>query len=300
MSEGALRFGILGAARIAPHALIDPASRLDGVEVVAVAARDRARAERFATRWRVPQVVEGYEALVAHPDIDAVYVALPASLHREWTVRAVTAGKHVLVEKPFSLDAVEAAEMVAAGEGAGVVVGEAAVYLDPALGGGALFHLACYGLGFCRLVAGGEPEQLRASMRMGGTGVDVETVVDLTFGHGVTGRVFARLDSPRTRETARVIASRGEVELRSFVLPHLAREDPLRVRVGRRERTERPEGDTTYFHQLRAFRDAVRGGKQPLTGGQAPVAAMRVLDAVRAAATDATTATDGALIKGRT
>ena len=94
-----LRLGLLSTANI-NGAVLRGAALADGVEVVAVASRDRARAEEYAAAHRIPRAHGGYEALLADPDVDAVYVSLPNSLHVEWAVRALRAGKHVLCEKP--------------------------------------------------------------------------------------------------------------------------------------------------------------------------------------------------------
>jgi predicted dehydrogenase len=108
MTSTAVRFGILGAARIAPAALIRPAASNPEVTVEVVAARDRTRADSFAARHRITRVVGSYEAVVNDPDINAVYIPLPNSLHAPWTLAAVAAGKHVLCEKPFTSNAAEA------------------------------------------------------------------------------------------------------------------------------------------------------------------------------------------------
>src|SRR5687768_16749663 len=124
----ALRIGILGAARIAPTALIKPARAVDEVEVTAVAARDRAKAERFARKHRVPRVHDSYEALLADPDIDAVYNPLPNGLHGKWTMAALEAGKHVLCEKPFTANADEAVDVAKVEARTGLLVMEAFHY----------------------------------------------------------------------------------------------------------------------------------------------------------------------------
>ena len=123
-----VRIGTLGAARITPGALIRPASQLPEVTVAAVAARDPARARRFADKHRIRLVHSCYEALLADPAIDAIYNPLPNSLHAEWTLRAIEAGKHVLCEKPFTANAAEAAEVAAAAKASGLVVMEAFHY----------------------------------------------------------------------------------------------------------------------------------------------------------------------------
>jgi predicted dehydrogenase len=123
-----MRIGVLGAARITPTALIKPARIIDGVEIAAVAARDRRRAEAFAARWGVPAVHDSYAELLADPSLDAVYVPLPNGLHAQWTQAAVAAGKHVLCEKPFTANAAQARQVAGAAEASGLVVMEAFHY----------------------------------------------------------------------------------------------------------------------------------------------------------------------------
>src|SRR5579864_8394405 len=120
-----IRIGCLGAARIAPAALINPARSVQGVTVSAVAARDRSRAEQFAKEHGIPQVYGSYQELVEAEDVDAVYIPLPNSLHGEWTLAALAAGKHVLCEKPFTANAPEAKRVADAAAGTEVVVMEA-------------------------------------------------------------------------------------------------------------------------------------------------------------------------------
>ena len=115
-----LRIGILGAARIAPAAVVQPARAIAGVEVVCVGARSLASAQNFAAAHGIRTANEGYAAVAGSGDVDLVYVALPTSLHAEWTIRAAEAGKHVLCEKSFAMDSAEAAAMVVAGQAAGV------------------------------------------------------------------------------------------------------------------------------------------------------------------------------------
>jgi predicted dehydrogenase len=123
-----LRIGTLGAARITRQALIAPSRELPEVQVTAVAARNRADAEAFASEHGIPVVHDSYEALLADPDLDAVYNPLPNSLHGLWTLRAIAAGKHVLCEKPFTSNAAEAREVADAARQAPVVVMEAMHY----------------------------------------------------------------------------------------------------------------------------------------------------------------------------
>ena len=123
-----LRIGVLGAARIAENAIVTPA-RLTGARLVAVAARDRGRAETFAATYGVERVLDTYADVVNDPEVEAVYNPLANALHGPWNMAAIAAGKHVLSEKPFASNAVEAAEVGEAGKRAGLIVTEGFHYL---------------------------------------------------------------------------------------------------------------------------------------------------------------------------
>ena len=115
-SNRPLRFGILGAARIAPDALVKPAQKSPDAEVVAIAARDPARAREFAATHHIPRVHATYEDLIGDPDLDVIYNPLPNSMHCEWTIGALRAGKHVLCEKPIASNAARSGADGAGGE----------------------------------------------------------------------------------------------------------------------------------------------------------------------------------------
>ncbi len=123
-----LRIGVLGAARIVPMALLAPAQQVPEASVVAIGARNIQRAQEFARKYQIPRAAASYDDLLSDPEIDAVYIPLPNSLHHRWTLRALQAGKHVLCEKPFAANADEAEEMARASEQAGKVVMEAFHY----------------------------------------------------------------------------------------------------------------------------------------------------------------------------
>ena len=213
MNSPTIRIGILGAARIAPQALIRPARSQANVEIVAVAARDRDRAAAFAGKHGIPRVHDSYEALLADPEIDAVYNPLPNSLHAEWTIRALQAGKHVLCEKPMAANADEAAEMAKVADETGLVLFEAFHYRYHPLALrakaiidageiGALRHIDAQ---FCTLML--RPNDIRLRYDLGGG-----ALMDLgcyTINMIRTSAVLSRLLSeqkrhcPRPRSTAR-------------------------------------------------------------------------------------------------
>src|SRR5579863_2605417 len=123
-----LKFGILSAARIAPDALIKAAHNVPDAQVVAIAARDPKRAREFADANGIPRALASYDELVNDPALDVIYNPLPNSLHCEWTIAALRAGKHVLCEKPLASNAVEAERMARAADQSGKILGEAFHY----------------------------------------------------------------------------------------------------------------------------------------------------------------------------
>ncbi len=151
------RIGILGAARIAPHALITPARENAEVVVAAVAARDVSRARDFAAKHGIARAHDSYEALIADPDLDAVYNPLPNGLHGTWTRAALRRGKHVLCEKPFTANAAEAREIADLAAASDRVVMEAfhyryhplALRIEQIIASGELGQLERLEVGFC-------------------------------------------------------------------------------------------------------------------------------------------------------
>jgi predicted dehydrogenase len=315
-----LRIGILGAARIAPPALIRPARSVPGVRIAAVAARDHGRAAAFAARHRIPRSYGGYAELIADPELDAVYVPLPNGLHAEWTLAAVAAGKHVLCEKPMTANAAEAARVAGAASQAGVVVMEAFHYryhpligrvleiipelgrlthvetrlcfplprfsdirYSYELGGGAMMDAGCYTVHALRTFGGAEPEVVAARAALRSPQVDRAMVADYRFPGGATGRTTASLWSRHLLGlSARVTGERGELKIFNYLMPQAYHR--LTVRIGGRTRHERVRGEATYVGQLRAFAAAAGGADTNLTPAADAVRTMRVIDAVYAAA----------------
>jgi predicted dehydrogenase len=120
-----IRVGVLAASRIAVSAIAEPTPLVDGVVISAVGARDLARARAAADEWGAPLAYGSYRELVASPEVDAVYIGTPASMHREWAIAAIEAGKHVLCEKPFAANADDARRIADAARTSDVVVMEA-------------------------------------------------------------------------------------------------------------------------------------------------------------------------------
>ncbi len=313
-----LRIGILGAARIAPMALIRPARAVPEAQVTAIAARDETRARAFAERFRIPKVHASYDALIDDPEIDAIYNPLPNALHCDWTLRALRAGKHVLCEKPIAANADEAERMAQAADAAGRVLVEAFHWRSHPLaarmreivrsgvlgdvrhveasmciplpipgdiryrfdlGGGASMDTGCYAINLVRFLAEAEPSVESVEVRRSSPDVDRWMRAELRFADGRSGRVECSLFSTKLIEVnARVIGSRGRLDVLNPVLPHFYHR--LRLRVGSERRSEKVPGDATYTHQLRAFVAHVRGAARMSTDARDAVHNMRVIDAI--------------------
>jgi predicted dehydrogenase len=317
-----VKIGTLGAARITPSALIKPARDVDGVEVAAVAARDPERARAFANKHGIPRVFDSYDALLADPELDAVYNPLPNSLHAEWTMRALEAGKHVLCEKPFTSNATEAEKVAAAAEGSGLVVMEAFHYrYHPLaarmreivtggelgqirrvetwmcvpiplkgdiryrldLAGGATMDVGAYAIHMLRFLAGAEPEVISAKAKLSSPGVDRRMTADFRLPDGVSGRMTCSMFSTTLLRIAiRVTGTDGELRVFNPVGPHMYHR--LRVKGRHGVKRERVGKGSTYLHQLRAFHAAVHDGAPFPTTPTDAVANMRVIDEVYRAA----------------
>ncbi|MFC7621743.1 Gfo/Idh/MocA family protein [Microlunatus sp. GCM10028923] len=316
-----VRIGVLGAARIAPAALIEPARIVPGVEVVAVAARDLNRAEDFARRHGIRTAYRDYRALLDDQRIDAIYNPLPNGLHGRWTLAALEAGKHVLCEKPFTANAEEARTVAAAAKASGLVVLEAFHYryhplarrlrelilsgelgrlrhvetamcfplpvfsdirYDYRLAGGALMDAGCYAVHLARLL-GGEPEVVGAAAKLRDPQVDRAMTAELRFPGGHTGTVRCSMWSRDVlRMSARVVGDQGELRVLNPYAPQFGHR--LSVRVGDHRRVEHFSRRPTYAYQLSAFVAAVLDGVPPLTPPEDSIATMTVIDAIYRAA----------------
>jgi predicted dehydrogenase len=317
-----LRIGILGAARIAPNAIIKPARDAEGAQVVAIAARDAGRATEYAARHGIPTVHPDYAALLADDGVDAVYNPLPNGLHGRWTIAALRAGKHVLCEKPFTANADEAREVAAVAEETGLVVMEAFHYryhpvaqrmaeivssgeLGPLrevganfcfplprfsdiryrwdLAGGAMMDAGCYAVHMVRMLGGAEPEVVSARAKPRGADVDRAMRAELAFPGGHTGRIACSMwSSDVLRINARVVGERGEMRVFNPLAPQVHHRIAVRTSEGRR--VERLSRRPSYAYQLDAFTAAVAGLGPVLTDPADSIRNMTVIDAVYRAA----------------
>ena len=318
-----MRIGILGASRFAPMILIKPARGNADVVVAAVADRDVSCARAFAAKHGIARVHDSYDALIADPDLDAVYVILPNSLHGRWTRAALAAGKHVLCEKPFMANAAEAREIAELAATSDRIVMEAIQYryhpltlrveqiiasgelgklervdvalcvllpkrsnanvYDYSLAGGALMDAGIYAVDMLRTFGGSTPEVVSAQAKLSGPEVDRAITAELRFTSWLTGRVRCALWSSDLFRASAKVVG-DRGELR--VLSPAAPQlfHRLSVRSADSKRVERFPGRSSFEYQLDAFAAAVLRGEPVRTTPEDAVENMSVIDAIYRAA----------------
>ena len=315
-----LRWGILGCARISRRGLIPGLKASRTGELVAIASRNAATAGEWAEEFTIPRSHGTYEAMIADPAIDAVYIPLPNELHKRWVCAAADAGKHILCEKPLALTSVDAREMVDYCRVRGVVLMEAFMWrhqprtigilnevasgligelrlirssfsfsidmndwrLDPTRGGGALWDVGCYGVSTTRLFARSEPESIRSRARFGPTGVDLSLTAELKFPNGVLGLIDCSFEQP-FRCTYELVGTQGSIEVPDAYLPPETR-SIARVIVKGKSRELEFENTNQYSAMVDAFGLSVASGGKLLPPSEDGLAQSEALDAILAAA----------------
>ncbi len=317
-----LTVGILGAAGIAPAAIIRPAARRDDVVVSAVASRSLDSARRYADTHSIAIAYGSYDELLADPTIQLVYVALPPSEHARWSIAALEAGNDVLCEKPIAMNAVEAQAMVDAASRTGHRLVEAfhdryhplshaiddvvasgrlgalrtltadfsvEIPFDPAslrhapeLGGGALMDLGCYPVHWVRALMGDEPTVLDAVGTPNALGTDESITATLGFASGVTATVTASMAVGRPLSSTLVV----EGDLGVLEVGNLvfpSNGHTLKETVAGIDHPRTVAGLATYDHQLAAILAALTDNTPLPTEGSDIIGNMTVIDAIYAA-----------------
>jgi D-xylose 1-dehydrogenase (NADP+, D-xylono-1,5-lactone-forming) len=309
-----MRLGLLSTANI-NRAILAGAAKTGQVDVVAVASRDAGRADAYAAEHGIVTAHGSYDALLADPDVEAVYISLPNGMHHEWTMRALAAGKHVLCEKPYTRHPHEAEEAFDAADDAGLVLTEAFMYrhhpqtatvarvvADGALGrlcavkatftfplhdlsnvralpeldGGALMDVGCYCVSGIRLLAG-EPEHVRGEQVTGTTGIDMAFHGTLRCAGDVVGQFEATFRSPQ-RQSLEVVGEDGVLVVEAPWRVDWGGSVTLR-RDGSTELVEVEEADA-YTLELENLADAIEGRAPALLGRADAVGQARAIDAL--------------------
>jgi len=309
-----VRWGVLSTALINDK-LLAGARLSPDIEVLAVASRDGDRAREYAGGHDIPRAHDSYEALLADPDVEAVYVPLPNSLHHPWTLAALRAGKHVLCEKPYSRRPADVLQGFAVARDRGLVLSEAFMYryspqirraaglvaegaigrlrlvvasfswptpLDgdirtrPDLDGGSLMDVGCYCLSAARLFAG-EPLAVTAQSTSGDHGVDAHLVATLRFADGVLAHVDSAFHVP-DRSHLEVVGTDGVLRV-SDPWHGLAPGITLTGRDG--TTTDVPvEPANSYRLELEQMNAAIRGEPNVLLGQADALGQARAIEAV--------------------
>jgi D-xylose 1-dehydrogenase (NADP+, D-xylono-1,5-lactone-forming) len=297
-----LRLGVLGAAKIALGGIIPAATRTEKVEVAAVATRGGRKSRELRKVAPETELFEDYDSLLEDANVEAVYVPLPNSMHVEWTLKAIEAGKHVLCEKPFALEAEGAARAVEAARKAGLKIMEGFMFRlhpqtlrlrelisesvvgdvrqvvtefghrldDPedvrgvgSLGGGSLGDVGCYCVSALRLAFGDEPRRASAFARLDEEGADRELAGVLEFDAGL-GIISSSISSAR-RERMEIV---GEEERISLDAPFRADKagGTIEITRGGETSTETFEAADPYRAELEEFAAAIRGDRDPAVG----------------------------------
>jgi len=311
-------WGIISTADI-NQKLIPGAQESPRVDLVAVASRDQGRAEKFAKEWGIERAYGSYEALLADADIEAVYIPLPNSMHVDWSIRALEAGKHVLCEKPMSRHPEEVEAAFDAAERAGRHLSEAFMYrhnpqtkrlrqlidegavgdvrlirstfsyslYDPAnirlrtdVEGGSLMDVGCYCVSGSRVAAGGEPVSVYGQAWVGETGTDWLFTGSMRFADDLLA-TFDCGTAMAERDELEVVGSEGSLFLDD---PWHCKAPVIEVRrVGESERIVLKRADS-YRLELENMSDAIDGKAELLLGREDALGQARALEALHRSA----------------
>ena len=314
MGVAPVAWGVLSTARIGA-ALVAGARQTAKADVVAVASRSAQAAQAFAQLHGIARAHATYEDLLADPAVEAVYVPLPNSMHVDWTLRALRAGKHVLCEKPMDRRPERVAEAFDVADAEGLVLseafmwrhspqtaglrelldngaigdvrliracfsfalaGDADVRLDPALDGGALMDVGCYCVSGARLVAGGEPLSVSAEAVMSASGVDLRLAGVLRFAGDVLATIDCGFDVP-ARSELEIAGSEGRILLAD---PWHGRRPRIVLERGSEREVIKLRPVDSYRLELEDMAAAIRGEREPLLGRADALGQARTIEAL--------------------
>ena len=316
MQNEPLRLGVLGAARIALGGIIPAANQTEKVEVAAVATRGGKKSREVRETAPEVDLLEDYDSLLETPDVEAVYIPLPNSMHVEWTLKAIEAGKHVLCEKPFALEAAEAERAIEAAEKSGLTLMEGFMFRlhpqtlrlrellsegavggvrqavaefghrldDPddvrgigSLGGGSLGDVGCYCVSALRLAFGSEPHRASVFARFDEEGADRELAGVLEFDSGL-GIVSCSISSAR-RERLEIVGEEGRISLDAPFRADKAGAT-MEITHSGETSTETFEAADPYRVELEEFASAIRERREPAVGFQEILGNARAIGAL--------------------
>jgi xylose dehydrogenase (NAD/NADP) len=321
MAVKTLQIGVLGAADIAVSRVIPNLGASKKVRVRALASRDGERAREWAEKLGIERHFSSYERLLADESVEAVYIPLANSLHAEWTMRALQAGKHVLCEKPLALTADEAREMIRKARDRRLVLMEAFMYryhprnlavfdmvrrgeigrlravesafsylledgssylLSRDLGGGALYDVGCYPVNVSRMLVGAEPVEVYGTLNHAPSKVDMTFVGVMRFPGDVLCSFHVAMDE-EPRFWYRAVGDRGLIEV-PWAFVSFGRQTHIVIQRGEKGETRSFEGVDEYRLEFEHFADLVTGAAKPLYPIEDSPKNMEVIDALKRSA----------------
>jgi len=311
--------GVISTANIGRNQVIPAIHASSNAEVVAVASRELDRAREFAEKTAIPRFYDSYDALLADPEVDAVYIPLPNSLHPEWVIRAAQKGKHILCEKPLATSAALCREMQTAADAHRVTLMEAFMYrfhprterlfelvasavageiriirsaftfkllstdnirFFPELGGGALYDLGCYCVDVSRRLARSEPIEAQAFAQWNERGVDNALQGSIRFANGVSAHFDCSFLMER-REFVEAAGTDGAIASSSGTFVNSTDEVEIIQYRGREPQVvHRVKGDNHYRLMVEHFADAAQGRVTLRYGIDDSIGNLRVIEAL--------------------
>jgi predicted dehydrogenase len=300
MADQVLRWGLLSTARI-NRSLIPPLRASARNQLLAVASRDQTSADAYAKEWRIERAFGSYEAMLASPDVDVVYISLPNSLHAEWTIKALRAGKHVLCEKPLTTRVEDVDAIAAVARETGKVAAEAFMYrhhpqtlkiremvasgaigeprlvrgsftftltdrgnvrVNAGLHGGSVWDVGCYPISYARTMFGIEPVEAQGMQWIGPSGVDETFAGTLRFNDNAYAQFDSGFHAP-FRTHIEIVGSEGVIAVPRPFKP-TARETFLVGKAGDMLEPVAVEGpEHLYFGEVEDMADAILLGRAP-------------------------------------
>jgi len=299
MANKVLNWGLLSTARI-NNALITPLRASKRNQLLAVASRSQANADAYAKEKKISRAHGSYEALLADPEIDVIYNSLPNHLHAEWTIKAIEAGKHVLCEKPLTLNVEQVDAVQAAARKHGRIVMEAFMYrhhpqtlkvqeivksgslgtlklirgsfsfvlsreedirlLDPAMGGGSIWDIGCYPISYARKVVGENPLEVLGQQVTGPTGIDETFVGQMRFANDTLMQFDSSFAIP-FHAFMEIVGSEGTLNIPAPFKPN----ENEKIFITRNDKTEtiKIKGQELYIGEVENMADAILLGQEP-------------------------------------
>lgn len=291
-----LRWGLLGTGRI-NQAVIGPIRKSKNSQLMAVASRNHDKVEKYANTWKIPHFYTGYDALISDPNIDVIYNSLPNRLHAEWSIKAIEMGKHVLCEKPITTSATDVDKIINAANKNGIIIAEAFMYrhhpqtlyvkklvengeigeiqfihgsfcysntrsddprFNPNLGGGSLWDVGCYPIGYSRYLIEEEPNQVFGHQVIGSTGIDLLFAGQLNFPCGVIAQIESSFVS-QAKSLIDITGKRGRIIVHEPYKP--GKKSKIVLKKNKHDQIIEINGADLYQGEIEDLENAILSGE---------------------------------------